>query len=174
MILKELKNIKYDTLEEKARGILMDEYNNLYLSNINDSYLFPGGGVEKSEDYHETIIRELSEEVGIKLDEIEEIGTIIHYHENFPNLKRDMSDPLYINNRVNIIHYFFKRVKTSDFGKPHYTEYELNHHLTIKKLSVKELFAILNSTSEDTYKNFTDEETKAALELTIEKGYIAY
>lgn len=174
MILKTIENVKYDTLEEKARGILIDEFNNLYLSNIENSYLFPGGGVEESEDYNETIIRELSEEAGIKLANLEEIGTIIHYHENFPNLKRDKFDPLYINNRINVIHYFFKRVNSKDFGETHYTEYEINNHLTIKKLSVKELLEILNLPNENTYKKFTDEETKAALELAIEKGYIEY
>lgn len=172
MILKTIENIKCDTLEEKARGILIDEDNNLYLSNISDSYLFPGGGVEDEEDYHTTIIRELNEEVGIKLDSLEEIGTIIHYHENFPNLKRDKNDALYINNRINIIHYFFKRVNSRQFGETHYTEYEINNNLTIKKIKLKELMEILNQPSENAYKKFTDEETIAALKLAIDACFI--
>lgn len=172
MILKTIENIQYDTLEEKSRGILIDEENKLYLSNISNSYLFPGGGVEPHEDYHETILRELEEEVGIKLDFLEEIGTIIHYHENFPNLKLDKNAPLYINNRVNIIHYFFKRINRCNIAKPHYTEYELNHNLTIKRFNINELFSLLNTKSPNTYKEFTDEETIAALNLAIEKGYI--
>lgn len=174
MILKTIENVKYDTLEEKARGILSDENNNLYLSNMSETYMFPGGGVEDGEDYHQTILRELNEEVGINLDSLEEIGTIIHYHEKFPNLKRDKTDPLYINNRVNIIHYFFKRVNHQQFGNPHYTEYEINNNLTIKKIKPQELLQILKEESTNTYKKFTDEETIAALNLAIEKGYIKY
>ena len=172
MILKTIENIKYDTLEEKSRGILIDEFNNFYLCNINESYLFPGGGVEEGEDYHDTILRELSEEVGITLDSIEEIGTIIHYHEDFPNLKKDKDDPLYINNRVNIIHYFYKRVNSLDFKEVHYTDYEISHNLTIKKFQYDELISVLNKKKQDDYSKFTDEETKAALELAKSKSIL--
>lgn len=172
MILKTIENIKYDVLEEKARGILIDENDYLYLSNISDSYLFPGGGVEEGEDYHETIKRELKEETGITLDSLEEIGTIIHYHENFPNLKKDKNDPNYISNRINVIHYFFKGVKSNEFGKTHYTEYELNNHLTVKKLKYEELIKVLNQYDENTYKVFTSEETLAALKLAKENNYL--
>ncbi len=172
MLIKNLENIKYDTLEEKARGILIDENNYLYLCNINDSYLFPGGGVEAGEDYHDTIIRELHEETGINLNYLEEIGTIMHYHENFPNLKRDKFDPMYINNRVNIIHYFFKRVNSSDFGATNYTDYEINNNLKIKKIKYDELINILNQNNKSLYKEFTDEETIAALDLVKSKDLL--
>lgn len=168
MIVKNIDNIKYDTLIKKARGILIDENDYLYVSKINDSYLFPGGGVEDGESDDETILRELEEEVGIKLDNLISLGTIIHYHEKFPNLKIDKNN---VSNRINIIHYYFKKINSKDVGKPHYTEYELNNNLTIVKIKLDDLMKLITTHSEG-YKVYTDEEILAALNLAKNKGYI--
>lgn len=48
--------------------------------------LLPGGGVDNLESNHDAISRELQEELGVTVKDIEEIGTVIQYR-NFLNKK---------------------------------------------------------------------------------------
>lgn len=68
---------------EAVRGIILDDKNKKVLmiySTENGDYKFPGGGVENSEKHEETLIREVNEECGVNISEIEsEFGKIIEY-----------------------------------------------------------------------------------------------
>lgn len=49
----------------KARAIIINNQNQIMLSNYAGVYMFPGGKIEKKEDIIETLQRELFEELGI-------------------------------------------------------------------------------------------------------------
>ena len=52
-----------------------------------DYYKFPGGGIEKNEDHKQTLIREVSEEVGLTVipDSVEELGSVLRVQKSRTN-----------------------------------------------------------------------------------------
>lgn len=68
--------------ERKAsRGVIFDAENRVALvySVKNGYHKLPGGGVDEGEDLEEALQRELIEEVGCKVENIEELGIVEEY-----------------------------------------------------------------------------------------------
>lgn len=66
---------------EAARAVVFDEDHKvglLHASN-HDYYKLPGGGIEAGEDIKTALDRECEEELGVKVEVLEEIGQIIEY-----------------------------------------------------------------------------------------------
>lgn len=66
---------------EAVRGIIINERKLLMIySAKNGDYKFPGGGVEGDETYEEALIREIQEECGAQVANVEEeFGKVIEY-----------------------------------------------------------------------------------------------
>ena len=73
-----------------------------------DLYETPGGGVEKGETLIEAFKREIKEEVGAEIDNIQEIGRVVDFYNQ-----------IY---RRNNNHYFLAHIKS--MGQTHWTEKE--------------------------------------------------
>ena len=73
-------DIDYSVIRVKA--FIIDSENNLLLVHNNNTYQFPGGHVEKGEDYKDTLIREIKEETGIIVDKIDEPFLVINTYDN--------------------------------------------------------------------------------------------
>ena len=85
-----------------------------------------GGGVEPGEDLIAAIRRELSEELGAKVDVLCKIGVVSDYY--------------HLVHRHNINHYYLCRVRS--FGETHMTEDEINRfHLSRLNLTYPEALA---------------------------------
>lgn len=68
--------------ERKAsRGVIFDTENKIALvySAKNQYHKLPGGGVDEGEDFETALQRELIEEVGCKVENIEELGIVEEY-----------------------------------------------------------------------------------------------
>ncbi len=74
-----------------VRGIVLDEENNVALLRCRadwpdggrmDCYLTPGGGMEPDEAEVQTLHREMAEELGLEIEVLAEIGTIIDCYRN--------------------------------------------------------------------------------------------
>lgn len=166
MLVENINLNEYDTMVEKARAILIDENDKIIICEIAESLSLPGGSVEQNEDYHKTIIRELEEEVGVILSNIEEITTLYYKHENFPNLKNGG-----IGTRLNIVHYFYSRIKDIHTVPTKYTDYERDNHMTVKKYTYSELCELIKLPSNNSYKKFMDFELISILEYAKNNGY---
>ena len=71
-----------------VRAVVLDDNNNVALTKINntdkfglrDYYELPGGGVQKGESHIEALRREMEEEIGVTIADIQEIGKVVDYY----------------------------------------------------------------------------------------------
>ena len=68
-------------LRPTVKVILIDKDNNVALMKARGHYLLPGGGVEAGEDKIAALKREILEEVGCQIEQIEEFG-VAHQYRN--------------------------------------------------------------------------------------------
>lgn len=155
------------TYMEKARALIVTNDNKILVTHLGNSITLPGGTVEQNEDYHKTIIREIEEEVGLVINDFEEIITINHYHENFPNLKSKT-----ISNRNNEVHYFYKKIDKYEPNEQKLTNYERENNLEVLEYSYDEIIDFINSPSDDEYKKFMSDELLTILDYFKENNYI--
>ncbi len=125
----ELTYIDHD--RQIARAIVFDDEGNLYFVRAYRDDAFgkatlietSGGGVEKGEDLHTAIKRELSEELGADVEITSELGLVSDYYN--------------LIHRHNLSHYFLCRVKS--FEEKHLMPNEIrDFHLSTLKLTFEE------------------------------------
>ena len=70
---------------EATRAIVTDEADRIALLYVEkeDYYKLPGGGIEGSEDKKSALQRECLEEIGCKVEVINEVGIIVEYRKMF-------------------------------------------------------------------------------------------
>ena len=86
-MLKEKKKIEVvAAIIQHENKILCVQRDENKLSYISKKYEFPGGKVESGETLQETIIREIQEELKIKIVPIQQFITVVHEYPDF-NLK---------------------------------------------------------------------------------------
>ena len=66
----------------RVKAFMVSDNKDLLLVHNNNTYQFPGGHVEKGEDYKDTLIREIKEETGIDVDKIEDPFLVINTYDN--------------------------------------------------------------------------------------------
>lgn len=130
----------YNHTRKIVRGIVYNDNFEIALIRIHNTDLFgerdlletPGGGVEKGETLIEGFKREIKEEVGATIDNIEEIGRVVDFY----NL-------IY---RRNNNHFYLAHIKS--LGENHWTNYEKTLFEGVKFISIDDAI--------ETYKNFRD------------------
>lgn len=68
-----------------ARAVVFDNENKIGLLNVRSQhyYKFPGGGIKEGESVEVALDRECKEELGVDIQVIKEIGSIIEFREKF-------------------------------------------------------------------------------------------
>lgn len=68
-----------------ARAVVYDEHNKIGILHVKSSnyYKLPGGGIEYGESILDTVERECTEELGVKIEILQEIGYIVEYRAQF-------------------------------------------------------------------------------------------
>lgn len=105
---EEVKN--YST-REASRAVVFDYDNKIALLHISKEnyYKLPGGGIEEREDKITALNRECLEEIGCKIEVINEVGLIVEYRK--------------INNEKQTSYCYIAKVK-GDKGQPNFTDEE--------------------------------------------------
>lgn len=146
-----------------ARGVILTKDGKIALvySQRDKYYKFPGGGIKESEDKVTALIREVSEEVGLKVipDSIKEFGSV---------LRRQKS-----NRSVGIIFeqenfYYFCEV-SGEVGKQHLDDYEAEAGFELRVVSLDEAIEVNKAfTCDDNFDQVMIEREKRVLELIKE------
>ncbi len=130
-------NIAY-RIRKASRSIVFNDSGKiaiLYVSK-NNYHKLPGGGIEPGEDIKKALKREVMEEVGVNIDVLGEIGTIIEYRNKFEQLQ--------------ISYCYFSKVK-GDIKKPSFTEEEKNNGFILKWVDLDEALSLLEKDTPDNY-----------------------
>jgi ADP-ribose pyrophosphatase YjhB (NUDIX family) len=96
----------------------------------------PGGGIEAGEDINIALNREMMEEVGVNINVLGEIGTIIEYRDNYKQLQ--------------ISYCFYAEVK-GDIKETSFTDEEINEGFQLKWIPLEEAVSILENDIPDDY-----------------------
>lgn len=132
-----LKEEEITEIKRKVKILLVNSNNEILLVYSNHEYHFPGGKVEKNENLEETVIRELKEETGIKLN----ISKLDHfilskgYYKDWPTIGK--------NRKIEIYYY---EIKTDELANPYnmkLTENEQKGNFKIKYIPLDDIENIL-------------------------------
>lgn len=118
------------TERKAARAIVFDENNNIALLHATkkDYYKLPGGGFEGDEDMIQAVRREVMEEIGCEIDNIQELGIIEEYKNHISTHQ---------------LSYCFIATLKGEKGTPQLTEKESNEGFETIWLSIDEAIKIL-------------------------------
>ncbi len=147
-----------------ARGIIINAENKIALVySTRDKYFkFPGGGIKESEDKITTLIREVSEEVGLCVipESIKEFGSVLRRQ------KSNMSENT-IFEQENF--YYFCNV-SGDAGKQHLDDYEAEAGFELRVVTFDEALRVNKSfTSNDDFDQIMIDRETRVLELIKEE-----
>ena len=140
-----LRNSEVQEFSTKVRAILVDEDNQILISNYGNIILLPGGKVDKDESIFDAITRELKEELGVyyKSDELELFEILSYYQKNYPKVDGT------IQNRLVKTYYFigpYKGIK-KELQKLSDREKKANFKLELVSLDELENIILSNKNS---------------------------
>ena len=107
----------------------------LYVSKHNYHKL-PGGGIEAGEDISIALNREMMEEVGVNINVLGEVGTIIEYRNKYQQLQ--------------ISYCFYGEVK-GNIKETSFTDEEINNGFQLKWIALEEAVSTLENDIPDNY-----------------------
>lgn len=153
IIINNTSDDHYDMIRYKARAIIKDENNMIYVMNMNDSFNLPGGTFEKGENPDMTIKRELKEELGLVNISLEPFKVFYFYHDDFPS-----DDGKSFNKSLNIVYVYLLNINSKDIGKSTFTDYEIEHNDKVEKYTIAQIIDVLKLRNNNIWKPFTDKE----------------
>ena len=114
-------NLNDDDIEmfvTRVKGLIINSRGKILLAHNNNSYQFPGGHVEDNESLDESVVREIKEETGIKVEVTREPFLVITTYDNdyFGSSKK-------VRNRI--YYYKFFTDDVPNLSETHYDELEL-------------------------------------------------
>ena len=151
----------YETKIEKARAIITTPKNTVFVTEMKDCFLLPGGTCEKEENPNDTIVREVKEELGIKVP-LKPLVCVEYYHEGFSKYQGGG-----VERRLNRVYYYYGKAKT--LGEEKLTEYEKSHQFQRRECTLEEIYQQLGKKSKNAYKKFADRELFFVLEYAKDK-----
>lgn len=119
-------------IRKAARSIAFNHEGKIPLLNVsqNNYHKLAGGGIEEGEDVITALKRELLEEAGANIGNIEAIGAIIEYRKKFELLQ---------------FSYYYKSKVIGELVEPSFTEEELNGGFILEWKTLDEAITLLKN-----------------------------
>lgn len=160
-----LKKEELNSFAHKVRGVVYNTNNEIYITDMNSSYNLPGGRIERNENLIDSLVRELKEELGIRIfkKDVEYIGEFIFWHKDFPGEKGSV-------NRENKVDLFFVTKKEeAKITNVKLTNYEKHYNFKLQFKKLEEIDDLIKIKTNNPYKKFTDVEL-----YTLVDAYLKY
>lgn len=125
-------------IRKASRSIVINDSQEIALLYVskNNYHKLPGGGIEAGEDIEMALNREVMEEVGVNIDILGEIGTIIEYKNRHKLLQ--------------ISYCYYSQVK-GDIKETSFTDEERKDGFQLKWVALEEAISILENDTPDNY-----------------------
>jgi ADP-ribose pyrophosphatase YjhB (NUDIX family) len=139
-----------------ARAVVFDGENKIGLLNVSSKNYFKllGGGIEEGEDIKIALDRECEEELGVQVEMLKEIGSIVEYRAQF---------------KLHQTSYCFLAKTNSDKNAPNFTDEEKSSGFEIVWVEPKEALRLLNLKQTSDYEGkFIEERDFCFLNKAIE------
>lgn len=148
----------------KVRAILINTDNEILVANYGGIFLFPGGTLEKNENIEMTLIRELEEELGIKITIENRVPDLLieQLIMNYPKRNnKGMTDRL-----MSTYYYLIPFNGTLGSKIISLTDNEINDNFTVHMYSISEIRnLVLNNETSNPRDKFFAREINAVLEI---------
>ena len=134
------KDIEYEVT--KARAIMINDKDEIFISNYAGNYMLPGGAVEGLEDFIEALQREVKEETGIELNvnAIEPFLIIEQYIKNYPRRKTEND---LMNRYMETEYYIYSTNEDINPNKMKLMENEIKANFKTTRVSLEQALALV-------------------------------
>jgi len=170
--MKLLKTINPEKVDENnipgweyrkaARAVVFDNDNKTGLLHVSSEnyYKLPGGGIEEGEDIKIALDRECEEELGVRVEVLKEIGSIIKYRAQF---------------KLHQTSYCFLAKTSSEKNAPNFTKEEKLSGFEIVWVEPKEALHLLNLKQTSDYEGkFIEERDSCFLNEALKEAKISF
>ncbi len=89
---------------EKFRLLIINSNNEILLSRYNGIYMLPGGKIGNSETPLMTLKRKIKEEIGVSVNKVDKLVTIINYKKDYPDISNNL-----LNRKMKTYYYVTKQ-----------------------------------------------------------------
>lgn len=155
-----LTDSEIDIINNKVRGILVKD-DKVLVANYGGIMLFPGGKVDKGENLEEALVRELSEETGIKynINEFKKLFILKYYQHNYHD--RDNN----VVNRLITTYYYVGKFKGINLSNTKRTEKEKKDNFYLELVEIKEILELLKKGKYNPRKEYFDREIEEVIKV---------
>ena len=149
-VLYNYDNLTLDDIDEvvvRAKGLIINDNNEITLGYCDGTYQFPGGHLEENEELSDCLLREIKEETGIEIKDakMKPFEKITHYTKNYHDTGI---------NRKNEIYYYIVNTNTKfDFNKTSLDEWEKERGFTVKTIPLSNFEKTLIESIPDNSRN---------------------
>lgn len=89
-----LSDLDYEVT--RVKGLIINSKNEILIAYNNNTYQFPGGHVDKAEDMRNALLREIKEETGISINEIDgPFMQIVTYAKNYFGTEKNVYNSIF-------------------------------------------------------------------------------
>lgn len=121
----------------RVKALMINSKGKILLAHNNNTYQFPGGHLEDNEEIDKCILREIKEETGIKITELDPpFLTITTYDDNYFGTSRKVLNKIY--------YYRIFTDETPNFNETHYDALELETDFDLYYVNFNDLDSFLN------------------------------